>query len=295
MSNAQSNRKKKSPRNNASTFYANNSDRCSEIVQKGGARCKRPVQNGGNLCGLHNNLRKKKITEHNRIIKSRGGEKSRRGKKPIYEYDYYLDDEIEQFDSNASRVVPRIWIGSIDSANDVNYLSGNGIKSVINISGMEPSLKTRDMYRKLGIDYNTLSEIEKVPYKSHYRVSKYLGDEKFSRSGLTPRQFFKFMHKGSKIMNRKNFKFPALVHCHAGMNRSAALIAAYLTTKPRPYSYDRTIELLEKANKRRDLDVLTNNDFRRSLRYFPIFMGTQRNVSPKLLSKYKTYLKSYER
>ena len=96
-------------------------------------------------------------------------------------------------------------------------------------------------------------------------------------------------------MNSKDFKAPAILNCHAGMNRSASAICAYLMTKKRPYTYDRSVELLKKANSRRNLDVLTNGDFRRALRYFPIYEGTAKNVSPQALSRYKHYLRSYER
>ena len=83
-------------------------------------------------------------------------------------------------------------------------------------------------------------------------------------------------------------------NCHAGMNRSASAICAYLMTKKNPYTYERAVELLKKANSKRNLDVLTNSDFRRALRFFPIYEGTAKNVSPQMLSKYKRYLRMYE-
>ncbi len=284
---------KSTRRRTASTYYKNDKYRCAAIVNKGKDRCKRDTQKGGNLCTYHNNIRLKQQEEHLKLLKKRGGRSAY--KYPVYEYDYYLDEDVEPFDSNAAKVASGVWIGSIDSANDVNFLKNNGIKSIVNISGMEPSLKTREMYKKCGTNYYTLSEAVKVPYKSHYRVHNYLGDEKFRKGGLTPREFFKYMHKGCKILNSNDCKFPVLINCHAGVNRSGSLIAAYLLTKPnRPYSYERAVELLEKANKKRNLDVLTNNDFRRSLRYFPIFEGTSKNLDPRTIAHYKRFMKSYE-
>jgi len=84
-------------------------------------------------------------------------------------------------------------------------------------------------------------------------------------------------------------------NCHAGINRSGSLIASYLLTKPKPYGYDKVIDKLVRANKRRNLDVLTNPDFKRALKYFPIFMGTHSRVSPRTMSRYKQFLQSYER
>lgn len=281
-------------RGGTKSYYSNDNKRCCAITHRGRQRCTRQSKNGHNLCGQHISMRSNHMKEHEQLTRSRKSSSSKPSHQ-LYEYDYYLDEEIEPFDSNASRVVPKIWIGSIDSANDVDFLQQKGLKSIINASGMEPSINSRNMYKKLGVDYYTLSDIKKVPHRSHYRVSKYLGDERFSRGGLTPRKFFKYMHQGCQILNNKNFKFPVLINCHAGINRSGSLIAAYLLTKPRPYTYERTVELLEKANKKRGLDVLTNDDFKRALKYFPIFTGTQSRVSPQLLSRYNHYLKSYER
>lgn len=286
-----------SSKRQSSVFYKNDDKRCAQITSSRRERCKNHVNPGGNYCPYHEKLREKQILEHAKLLKMKGG-KVVSPNKAIYDYNYYLDDEdVEPFDSNASLVSahPLIWIGSIDSAHDLNFLKGNGIKSVMNASGMEPTPQARDMYNKLGIDYYTLSEIEKVPYKSHFRVSRYLGDEKFSKSGLTPREFFKFMHKGCQLMNQPSFKFPVLIHCHAGINRSGSLIAAYLMTKPRPYDYDKTVEMLKKANMRRNLDVLTNQDFKRALKYFPIFMGTPDKISPQTMARYKHFLNAYEK
>lgn len=281
----------RTPRRPSSVFYKNDSDRCAQITSKG-ERCPKSSLNGGNYCQYHETMRQKKVKEHADLIRKRGGTV----RPKVFEYNYYLDEDIEPFDSNASLVTnsPPIWIGSIDSIHDMNFLKNNKVKSIINASGMEPTPNARDMYRKLGVDYYTLSDVEKVPNHSHYRVSRYLGDEKFSKNGLTPREFFKFMHKGVQMMNQKGFKFPAIINCHAGMNRSASLITAYLITKPRPYSYEKTVDMLKKANRRRNLDVLTNSDFRKGLKYFPLFMGTAKGVSPQLMARYKHYLSSYE-
>jgi hypothetical protein len=277
------------------TFYQDDDKRCAAILSDGKNRCSQDRKSGCNYCSRHETLRLKRMERHNKLIRSRGGKKKKNLKsKQIYEYDYYLDDEEEPFDSNAAKVHPKIWIGSIDSIHDPNYLKKSGVRSILNASGMEPSLLTRDMYRKLGIDYYTLSDVDKVRGKSHYKVVNYLGDERFSKNGLTPRKFMKYMHKACKIMNGKDFKFPVITNCHAGVNRSASSICAYLITKRKPYSYEKVVEMLKKANSKRNLDVLTNPDFRRALRYFPIFEGTAKNVSPQMLSRYRHYLKMYE-
>ena len=54
-------------------------------------------------------------------------------------------------------------------------------------------------------------------------------------------------------------------NCHAGMNRSASVICAYLILVGK-MSYKKAVGLLEKANSTRGLDVLTNPSFRKALK-----------------------------
>lgn len=286
----------------SSVYYANNVSQCHWLLSNKKDRCKREVLKGKDLCSIHERIREEEKRRHRNLIHSKRNPIKNPMKKEMskkhggtahYDYDYYLDDNIEPFDSNASMVIPNVWIGSIDSAHDANFLKERGIKSVVNISGMEPTVSARELYKKLGIAYHTLSTIKPVANKPIYTVTEYLGDEKFNKKTLTPRQFFKYMLQGVQILNQPGFQFPVLIHCFAGMNRSAALIAAYLLTKPHPYTYEKTIELLKKANERRGLDVLTNSDFKRSLKYFPIYMG-KIEANPVMLSRYNQYLKSYE-
>jgi protein-tyrosine phosphatase len=51
-----------------------------------------------------------------------------------------------------------------------------------------------------------------------------------------------------------------LVHCAAGVNRSAFVIALYLIYSG--YSYEQAMKLLTDAAKKRGVPVLTNNSFR---------------------------------
>ena len=55
-----------------------------------------------------------------------------------------------------------------------------------------------------------------------------------------------------------------LVHCAAGINRSATLIAFYLIESGR--SYDDAIQLLAAANRKRKVELLTNPTFRSLLK-----------------------------
>ncbi len=202
-------------RRGSSMYYENQEGKCHWVLSDRKSRCPKPCLKDKNLCAFHDKLRDKQRDEYNSILKTKGGAASAiaiNPKKLVYDYDYYLDKDIEPFDSCAALVAPKVWIGSIDSANDVNFLKNNGIKCVMNASGMEPSITTREMYRKLGVEYKTLSRVEKLPNKSYYSVTDYLGDEPFSKKGLTPRQFYKYMQKGCKMLNQSS-KGPVLIHC----------------------------------------------------------------------------------
>jgi hypothetical protein len=169
--------------------------------------------------------------------------------------------EDDFFDSTFARVTDGIWIGSLDTANDPKALRAAGIKGIVNISGWEPRQKTRNMYEKWKprpIHYETTSYTDR---KGHLR---YLGDEPITtRRGL--QDFYNFMDRGVELVDR--CPKPCLIHCHAGINRSASLVAAYLIAK-QGLSFNRARELLERANQKRRTPVLTNRDFVKAMSHY---------------------------
>lgn len=271
------------------TVYKDNTSQCIFITSRK-SRCKRCKEANSEYCKYHS-------TDKLKPYKG-GALPAKNSDIKIHEYDYYKEDP-DEFDSTAAYVSSGVWIGSIDSIHDPEFLKKHGIKSILNTSGMEPNLKTLDMYKTLGIDYYTLSKSEYNPRTRKHRVVKFLGDEPFSLR-FTPRDFYKWLHQGAKIMEKA--KKPMITNCHMGMNRSASVIASYLMTKPHPLTYNRTMEVLERANHRRNLKVLTNKDFRTSLRYYPVFAGTAekdkngvtKQLDPKEVSLYKSYIHRYE-
>lgn len=264
------------------TVYKDNSSQCIYVTSKR-SRCKRAKEKNSEYCAHHS----KNAQIAGAIVPKNSNIRS-------HEYDYYKDQP-DEFDSTAAYVSSGVWIGSIDSIHDPQFLSRHGIKSILNTSGMEPNPSILDMYRRLGIDYYTLSKSEYNPRTKKHRVVKFLSDEPFGLR-FTPRDFFKYLHEGSKIMHAA--KKPIITNCHLGINRSGSTIAAYLMTKPHPLPYEKTVEALEKANARRNLSVLTNKDFKTSLKYYPIFSGSlggaKKEFDPKQISHYKAYMSRFE-
>lgn len=204
--------------------YLSPTDQCAEITTNR-TRCKNTAQQGSMFCSIHQ-------------------------RKP-------LEHEDEFFDSTFARVDDGIWIGSLDTANDPKALRSAGIKSVVNISGWEPRQKTRDMYRlfygqnKPGIKYYTTTTRDKTG------KLRYLGDQPITTSqGLA--EFYDYMDRGVEMMRQA--PKPLLCHCHAGINRSASLVAAYLMAE-RGMTFDQARDLLINANRKRDTPVLTNRHF----------------------------------
>lgn len=221
---------KSDPKTRKNGVFIDNHEQCCEQTNQRN-RCKNKRKNNSRFCATHT--------------------------RPLKEFEKY-----DSFDSTMARVVPGLWIGSLDSIHDPKALYAANIKGIVNISGWEPNQKTKDFYKHKKpkpINYFTTTHKDRFTGKL-----KYLGDQPIqSRHGLA--EFYNYMDRGVDMISE--CKKPCLVNCYAGINRSASLIVAYLMTKKK-MNFNQILRLLEQANNKRDIDVLTNEYFVEALKKY---------------------------
>lgn len=122
-----------------------------------------------------------------------------------------INRTIINFYNNKSynEILPNLYIGNKDSAQDLSFIKNKHIQVIINCTNSVPSYYENNSlikYYRLPVDDSLLfDDIQKMTY-------------------LLP----KYVNIIDKALE---FKQPVLVHCYAGRQRSATLIAAYLIFK----------------------------------------------------------------
>jgi rhodanese-related sulfurtransferase len=103
----------------------------------------------------------------------------------------------------ADEILPNLWLGSIRAANSVQWLGEKGIKCVFNCTKDIVFIPTIQRQYRVPVDDNLQAEeIRNLELWSYEIVFKMMREYKTGQ--------------------------PILVHCHAGMQRSAACMAMFL-------------------------------------------------------------------
>lgn len=112
-------------------------------------------------------------------------------------------------------IIPNLYIGNIDSAKNQSFIKNKKIKVIINCTNSIPNyfqFNTDIEYHRLAVDDSLLNEDIEIMSTALPQYVQIIDDA---------------------LLQKK----PVLVHCYAGRQRSACLIAAYLI-----YKYNYSIE-----------------------------------------------------
>jgi len=105
--------------------------------------------------------------------------------------------------NSADEILPNLWLGNIKAATDPRWLGEKGIQCIFNCTKDIPFVPTTPRQYRVPVDDNLQAEeIRNLELWSYEIVFKMMREY---RTGQ-----------------------PMLVHCHAGMQRSAACVAMFL-------------------------------------------------------------------
>ena len=140
---------------------------------------------------------------------------------------------------NANVIIPNLWLGNAQASMDDEFLTANNIKIVFNCTktfGFHPSVKRQ--YRVPVDDNLQEEEIRNMELWSFEIVTKLMSEYKTGR--------------------------PILVHCAAGVQRSAAVVAMFLIAAYR-ITPDEAMKFIK---ERRPIAFFGRANFERAIRGF---------------------------
>ena len=147
----------------------------------------------------------------------------------IFDFTKYISTD------SGAEVINGIYIGSLSTVSSRALMEKLNIKFIVNLSQRKYNSEIQSVFIDISDSEITIDNIE-----------DYMTKLKF----------------GSEIIKTaRNENINVLVHCAAGINRSALLILIYLIDIG--YDYHTALSLLKSANDTREEPVLTNSSFRR--------------------------------
>lgn len=154
--------------------------------------------------------------------------------------------------NDADLIVPGLWLGNAKAAMDDNFLKKNSIQTVFNCTKDQPFNSSIKRRYRVPVDDNLKEEeirnLELWSYEIIYKLTK--------------------EHKQGNV----------LVHCYAGMQRSAAVVAMYLIANYRMKN-DNAIAFIK---RKRPIAFWPFVNFKKSIQGFQ--ESYEKDIVPKLLN-----------
>lgn len=154
-------------------------------------------------------------------------------------------------DGKCAKIIDNLWLCDLKTARDADTLNPNSL-TIVDASATPLPKRIKEKYNSKGITYRRIDiNFYDVPFDSKSRL-------------LTQDRFIEIVKRGAELINnalKSSDDANVIVHCHAGINRSSASIAAYLIIY-KMMDHEDVIELIRTANReQRNMPALTNPDF----------------------------------
>jgi protein tyrosine/serine phosphatase len=125
-------------------------------------------------------------------------------------YLYYILSDIFYNGTSVNEIIPNLWLGNYKTAHDINFLKENKINLILNCTP-DISFIDEKIIEELKIETYRIPVNDSLLEKDIILMEDYL-------KIFIPLLFNKY------IVEKKNI----LIHCHAGKQRSAIVVAALL-------------------------------------------------------------------
>ena len=152
----------------------------------------------------------------------------------------------------ADEIIPNLWLGNRAAALDRRWLDQKGIKSVFNCTKDIPFVPQIQRKYRVPVDDNL--EAQEIRNLEHWSYEVVMKMTREYRTGQ-----------------------PMLVHCYAGMQRSAACTAMFLIAT-RNMNPDQAISYIQ---SKRDIAFRPSANFRPAIEGF--YASYQRDIAPKII------------
>jgi protein-tyrosine phosphatase len=141
--------------------------------------------------------------------------------------------------NDADEIIPRLWLGNVNASKDTNFIRQKNIQVVFNCT-------------------KNLEFSPNIPIKYRIPLDDNLEEDEIRNMELWSNEI------AFKIIAEYNTGKSILVHCMAGMQRSAAAVAIFLIA----YQRIKAAEAIQFIKHRRPIAFFKNANFGRSIEYF---------------------------